>query len=172
MFPSRVSGHDKFTFLRTHFNYWNMCPSACVFTCELNTTELRHISVMKCAKGYSKIFLDPGFVADMKLSFLACTLTWLESYQFFFCGDIWNPISVPVQSILKLWFLIQQFASETNNTSVILKRLLLPCSCRAEMCVPKRGGHFDHVLKGNKLKISLIVLIFLPMNSTLHVGCI
>jgi hypothetical protein len=41
-----------------------MCSSKHVFTCDLNTTVLHHIAVVKCINGCKKLILNAGSVAD------------------------------------------------------------------------------------------------------------
>jgi hypothetical protein len=52
--------------------------------------------------------------------------------------------STTVDTREELWQGIKKFANEMKNIPRILKCFRVSFSCRVELCVCKRGGHFEH----------------------------
>jgi hypothetical protein len=74
-------------FEHTLVGYWEMCPSIRVLTCGFfNTTVLHHITAVKCVSGFRKLSWTLDWSWTWRSNFPDCTLTWLESSEFFLWG--------------------------------------------------------------------------------------
>jgi hypothetical protein len=106
-------------------------------------------------------------------SFLASTITWLESSQCFLLYLNNNVYEYVITSYTRkeLWRRIRQFESEIRNIPGIFGRLRLCFSCRAELCIHKNEALFEHLLYGSKKQycyhITLTSLNFFKNSRTL-----
>jgi hypothetical protein len=90
------------------------------FDIGFSTVLLHYITVVKWWNFCLKIMLDARFFADVKLNFMVCTLTWLDS-RFFFLW-VYLKTEIFTSTICNrdlLWRLIRQYRSERKSWNLL-----------------------------------------------------
>jgi hypothetical protein len=109
-----------------------MCPLILIFTHGFNMT----LQLWSGSVAVQKLSWTLDWSHMWSSTFLAGTLTWLESSQFFLCEYLKTKVCVSTVSTREeLWCRLHQFSSEIKNTPRIFKCLRVSFLYRAELCV-------------------------------------
>jgi hypothetical protein len=139
---ARVGGLDYYEFLHTPLT--GLLEHVCLirmFICGLNTTVLNHV--------YQQPSRELSRALDCRGREIAVFSSTSSPHWDldFFCGDIWKPRSVPVQSRLETAVALNSTVCKLNKKAPrISKRLRVSFSLRAELCLRQYGGLFQHLL--------------------------